>query len=205
MPSHSRAVQITIPEAEALADLFGIEYDLDESAMLCGKAIDLCQESPVDYQLVEAVVTAALVRYFRCLASGVRLGIQADDLLGLSEEEMGSHRYLKDLRDKYVVHSVNPFEFSYVTVTATERDGEILPITSISSGNHRIILTRETAEMLRTVVRKVRDIVGEKILVEKERVLQVVQTLPLEEVHAGDLYSPKPILASQVGKARKRE
>lgn len=205
MSSRHRAVQITIPEAETLADLFGIEYDLDESAQLCGKALELCQESPIDYRLVEAVVTAALVRYFRCLGTSVRLGIQADDLVGLNHEEMKSHRYLKDLRDKYVVHSVNPFEHSYVTVTATDRDGEILPITSISSGNHRIILTRETAEMLRAVVRRVRDIIGVKILAEKERVLKVIQALPLEEVHAGDLYSPKPILASQVGKSRKRK
>lgn len=205
MPSHHRAVQIVIPEAENLADLYGIEYDLDESAQLCGKALKLCQESPVDYQLVEAVVTTALVRYFRCLGTGVRLGIQEDDLAGLSEEEMKSHRYLKDLRDKYVVHSVNPYETSYVTVTATEKDGALLPIASISSGNHRIILTRETAEMLRAVVRRVRDIVGAKVVAEKERVLKVVQALPLEEVHAGDLYSPKPILASQVGKSRKRK
>lgn len=205
MPSRHRAVQITLPEAETLADLFGIEYDLDESVQLCKKAQAICREAPVDYQLVEAVVTAALVRYFRCLSTGVRLGIQSSDLASLSEEDLKTHQYLKDLRDKYVVHSVNPFENSYVTATATDKDGELLPITSISSGNHRILLSGETATMLLGIVRKVRDINDAKISEEKKKVLKIVQSRPLEEIHSGDLYHPQPIQASHVGKSRRRK
>lgn len=203
MPSHHRAVQITLPGAETLADLFGIAYDLDESVQLCNKAVELSSETPTDYRLVEAVVTAALVRYFRCQSTGVRLGIQSSDLASLSEDDLRIHQYLKDLRDKYVAHSVNPFENSYVTATATEKDGELLPITSLNPGNHRVMLSAETARMILGVVRKVRDINDAKISEEKQRVLAIVQSRPLEEIHGGDLYQPQPIQASHVGRSRR--
>ena len=203
MPSHHRAVQITLTEAETLADLYGIGYDLDESTRLCMKAVALCKEEPVDYRLVEAVVTAALVRYFRCLSTGVRLGIKVADLVSLTQEDQEIHQYLKNLRDKYVVHSVNPFENSYVIAMATERDGEQLPITSLSPGNHRVLLSGETASTLLGLVRKVRDINDAKIAIERDRVLEILQSRPLEEIHRGELYTPKPILASQVGRSRR--
>jgi hypothetical protein len=203
MSSHHRAVQITLPEAGTLADLYGVRYDLDESARLCMKALKLCKEKPDDYRLVDAVVAAALVRYFRCLSTGVRLGIQASDLASLSQEDQETQQYLKDLRDKYVVHSVNPFENSYVTASVTERDGELLPITSLNPGNHRVLLSGETASMLLAIVRKVRDINDAKISIERDRLLKIVQALPVEEIHRGDLYTPKPILASQVGRSRR--
>lgn len=168
-------------------------------------ALALSKEKPVDYRLVEAVVTAALVRYFRCLSTGVRLGIQASDLASLSEEDRQAQQYLKDLRDKHVAHSVNPFENSYVTAMATERDGELLPITSLNPGNHRVLLSGDTASMLLAIVRKVRDINDAKIAIERDRLLKIVQSLPIEEVHRGDLYTPKPILPSQVGKSRREK
>jgi hypothetical protein len=203
MISHSRAVQITLPEAETLADLYGIEYDLDTAIQLCHKALSLSKEAPDDYQLVEAVITAAVVRYFRCLNTGVRLGIQSSDLEQLNEEDRGTHNYLKDLRDKFVVHSVNPFENSYVTTTATEKDGELLPITSLNPGNHRLVLSSSDARMLLDVARKVRTINEAKVAEEKERLLRIVQARPLEEIHGGDLYTPEPMLVTEVGKSRR--
>lgn len=169
MPSHSRAVRITLPEAETLADLYGVAYDLDSAIELCHKALSLSKEAPDDYQLVEAVITAAVVRYFRCLNTGVRLGIQSSDLEQLSEEDRSTHNYLKDLRDKFVVHSVNPFENSYVTTTATVNDGELLPISSLNPGYHRMALSSSTARMLLNVARKVRTINEAKVREESRK------------------------------------
>lgn len=203
MPSHTRAIQIKLPEAEVLADLYGVEYDLDTSVQLCLKARDLSKETPVDYLLVEAVVTAALIRFFRCIGTGVRLGVLISDIETLNEEDHETYEYLKNLRNKHVAHSVNPFENSYVTASATVKDGKMLPIKSLNPGNHRVLLSASTAQVLLGVVRKVRDINQAKIVAERERVLAVVQAQPLEEIHAGDLYTPEPLRNSHVSKSRR--
>ena len=66
-------------------------------------------EDEADNLLIEALWTAALVKYVRCFTSGKRFGLDPsvfDGLAGASE----THQYFKNMRDKHVAHSVNPFE-----------------------------------------------------------------------------------------------
>ena len=73
MPSDYRLVEVKLREAELLADLYSIVFDLDVSAHLCAKAIEFGRPRTSNYLVVEGLVPAALVRYCRCFTSGVRL------------------------------------------------------------------------------------------------------------------------------------
>lgn len=202
MPSNHRAVEVTLPEAEVLADLYGIVFDLEATTRLCAKAIELGQPIQHDYLIVEGLVAAAVVRYCRCFPSRARLGLRREDLAELDDEDLQTHNYFKNLRDKFVAHSVNPFEETYVTATASEQDGIKYPIQSVGPGQHRLVLSPTTAEALADLITKVNGIVRRRVSAEEQRLLGVIQALPLDTIHSGDLHTPRPLKASDVGKTR---
>jgi hypothetical protein len=203
MPRDSRVVEVKLPEAEVLADLYGIVFDLDAAAYLCDRAIELSQPRSRDSLVVEGLVAAAVIRYGRCFASGVRFGLTSTDLGDLGHGALESHGYFKDLRDKFVAHSVNPFEETFVTATATEQGGVKLPIRAIGPGQHRLVLSASTAEALGRLISDVNAVVGKRVAAEERRLLRVIQGLPLEAIHGGDLHTPRRLAASDVSKSRK--
>lgn len=203
MSSTTRLIEVSFPEAEFLAHLYGIAFDLETAASLCDKAVELGRPRPNDFPVIEGLVAAAVVRYGRCFASGVRRRLKREDLAKLDASDLAAHDYFKALRDKFVAHSVNPFEDTYVTAAATERDGIKLPITSVNAGQHRLALSPETAKALADLVAKVDLIVRGKVASEERRLLAVIQALPIETIHNGDLHTPHRFHAGDVHKPRK--
>jgi len=204
VPSVTRAVEVKLPEAEFLADLYGIAFDLDIAEELCSKVVDLGKSKPRDFFVEEGLVSAAVIKYGRCFTKGVRMRLGVNDLAGLDPDNITAHEYFIELRNKFVAHSVNAFEETYVTVSAREKGGEIFPITSVGPGQHRIVLSAETAESLKNLVSNMKSVVKRMIDVEEKRLLEFIQTLPLEVIHAGDLHIPRNIQANDVRKPRKR-
>jgi hypothetical protein len=97
VPGNHRAVEVTLPEAELLADLYGVMFDLKAAAHLCSKAIELGGATQNDYLLVEGLVAAAVIRYCRCFPSRARLGLRRKDLAELDGKDLQTHDYFKNL------------------------------------------------------------------------------------------------------------
>ena len=205
MPSVNRAVEVKLPEAEVLADLYGIVFDLEVAAHLCAKAIELGQARQHDYIVVEGLVTAAVVRYGRCFSKGVRFWLCREDITEIGNDDLSTHGYFKDLRDKFVAHSVNRFEETYVTATASELDGKKNPIQSVGPGQHRVVLSPITAKALAQLVSRVNAVVKKRVAIEEQRLLDVIQALPLDAIHSGDLHTPRRLKDSDVSKDRKQK
>ena len=203
MPTHSRAVEVKLEEAAVLADLYSISYDLGLATHLAKAARKAASEGE-DSIFVEGLVTASLIRYFRCFATGVRLELVRSDLEGLDEELLKQHDYYKHLRDKFVAHSINPFEENWVTATASERDGVAQPITALGHGSHRIVLSVGESRGLSALIKQVRYIVDAKIKAEEQRLLAIIQALPPEVIHGSDLRSPKPLSTRDVERTRRQ-
>jgi hypothetical protein len=55
------------------------------------------------------------VKYVRCFTTGKRFGLDLS-VFDDSDGARDTHQYFKDMRDKHVVHSVNPFEDASVGV-----------------------------------------------------------------------------------------
>jgi len=199
-----RAVEVKLPEAEILADLYSIQYDLEIATHLCKAASEMAAPRPHDSLAVEGLVTAAIVRYFRCFSSGARLGLRRSDIGDLDDQSLVDHDYFKALRDKFVAHSVNPFEENWVTATASERDGVRYPITSVGHGSHRMLLSTGEARTMGTLITKVRRILEPRIRDEEERLLAVIQKLPRDFLHNSDLRTPARFALSDVSRSRKQ-
>lgn len=203
MPSESKCAAITIDEAKALSELYGIKHDLELAHSLAGSVIrDLGERSP-DFIMMEGLVSAAIVRYGRCFKSGVRAKFRKEWLDSLTEEMRGMHDYFISLRDKYIAHSVNPYEDSYVTATITVKDGVKEPISHIGAGIERVVLSKSEATALSALVFKLRDIIDEKVHEEENRLLNILQNLSIEEQHSFDLKEPIKARLEDVGTPRK--
>lgn len=99
------------PRAARLADLGSIVQDLAYVMGCCEHLIPMVEEdSEPESVLVEALWSAAVIGYCRCFATGKRHGLDEDVLMALSGDPVGFHRFVREMRDKRVAHSVNPFE-----------------------------------------------------------------------------------------------
>jgi hypothetical protein len=204
MPTTIRAVEVNLDEAILLADLYGIVSDLATTLDLCGKVIELSALKPRDYFMEEGLMTAAVVRYGRCFTEGVRLSLKLEDLMGLDEESLNAHDYFLALRHKFIAHAVNAFEETHVTASARETDGKLEPITSVHPGSSRILLTAETAQSLASLASAVSMVIKSRVISEEKKLLLIIQALPLETIHAGQLRSPIRVEPKHVHERRKR-
>jgi len=204
MPSVTRAVEINLPEAVLLADLYEIAFDLGAAERLCDKVIELGKQLSRDYFVEEGLVVAAVVKYGRCFTDGVRLSLKLDDLATLDADNAAAHDYFIALRHKFIAHAVNAFEETYVTASARTKDGEMFPITSVHPGQHRMLLTAETAHALVQLISGVTAIVKVRIVAEEQKLLAFIQSLPIETIHSGDLHKPRSMAPNQVHDSRSR-
>lgn len=99
------------PQAARLADLGSIMQDLAYVIGCCERLVPMVEEdSQPESVLVEALWSAAVIGYCRCFATGKRHGLDEDILMDLPGDPVGLHRFVRDMRDKRIAHSVNPFE-----------------------------------------------------------------------------------------------
>jgi hypothetical protein len=126
--------KVEFEEAREAEGWMGISQDLRFVVKATRHLADVMRQqgegsggTPVTLDTNDTVVislwTAALVAYARCFATGVRArlseGVFDDKSVALEE-----HRYYMDLRNKHVVHSVNPFEISATGVGVANVAGE---------------------------------------------------------------------------------
>ncbi len=139
-----RLIDFSVPEAKVLADLLAIRADLISVKEL-SRTYALCFEvSGTHPYVLSSLAVAAIVRYCRTFGSGVRTRLQSEWLEALSEEHRCTHRRVKDLRDKWIAHSVNSFEETQIVAAVLTLDDvtEVLQI----GGQGRNILAIEPAE-----------------------------------------------------------
>ncbi|MBJ7575479.1 hypothetical protein [Luteimonas sp. MC1828] len=113
------------PVAQRLADLAGVERDLELAKEACDLFLGMPHVGSREaIALSNAVGGYALVTYFRTIGSGARSGITADQVAGLTPALQKVHERLKAVRSHYVTHSVNQQEQNKVTV-ALNADGSL--------------------------------------------------------------------------------
>lgn len=203
MPTLAKAAHVPIPGAERLADLYGIEFDLKGARKLCFAAQEYGSERRDPYVL-EAMIVAAVIKYFRCFGRGMRANLKPSDVAVLGHEKRSAHDYFKNLRDKFIAHPVNHFEDSFVTATVRKRDGVMLPITSVHPGQHRLVLSMSEASTLIDLIASVEDLIRQRIRDEEAALLEILRAIPLEVVHSWDLHASGPMNVTDAGKPRSR-
>jgi hypothetical protein len=142
MPTHYSSVRIPLPEAAKLGDFHAVGTDLEHVLHTCKAAIRMAEDRSHDCDVVESLVCAALVRYFRCFSGAPRRGLSHAEMGVRSKRVRESHSWFHWLRDRFVAHSVNPLEQVWASAALAVRDGIAQPVSTLTHGGHRVVCVR---------------------------------------------------------------
>ena len=118
--------ELSGPAARRYADLVSISRDLSFVVACCEQLLALMEDeeaarSPSQAVFAQALWTAGLVAYCRCVATGKREGLDETIFDELPGEPRRVHTWMQQMRDKHVAHSVSPFE-QYGVVAMVDRE-----------------------------------------------------------------------------------
>ena len=185
-------VDLSIKEAQWLADLHGIDNDLRDVVKLCNKCLDLMQalappdSNPTDWLdkswLSGEISFAAVVKYGRTFASGVRSSIPGSWITSLPSDYQDKHHYFKNLRDKFIAHSVNAFEDNQV-FAYLHPQFEPSGVKSITVDTGRCMsMSAGDVASLKRLVETLQQMVRYEITLETARILEIAKNMPLSEL-----------------------
>jgi hypothetical protein len=206
-----------VPEAQRLADLFGIAQDLDATIRYCDLHIEIdptesgssVQEKQRREHTRQALCRAALVMYGRAWGwgAGVRPGISEDHRRRLSSSEQALHDNVKALRDKWVAHAVNHFDDVRVHIGISFEANESPTICGVGvNSSHISGFTRDWMIEFWSLVSKVLLLVNQEFVAESERLSLLVRGMTIEEIVRRPRVDSKPLRAAALAprQARRR-
>lgn len=80
MPTTHGSRKLPLREAAGLADLYSVSSDLELAVELCDSALAMQTDRCVNAMVVEALVSAALIRYMRCFSQSPRRGLKHEEI-----------------------------------------------------------------------------------------------------------------------------
>lgn len=185
-------VDFSIREAQWLADLHGIDNDLRDVVKLCNKCLDFLQAlpppegDPIDWLdkswLSGEISFAAVIKYGRTFGSGTRLSIPSSWIERLTPEYQDKHRYFKNLRDKFIAHSVNSFEdnqvFAYLHPQFNPSGVKSI---TVDTGRY-VSMSAGDVTSLKGLAGALQQMVRLEISIEMVRVLEIAKKWPISEL-----------------------
>ena len=197
-------IELDLPETADLADLTGVQVDLQTAKEWALKLQEMLSADRPDYSLVDPLSTAILVRYSRAFVTGVRQHLGEEALRRLTDIQRNNHAFLRALRDKHIAHSVNCFEESTPIARYWVERVETEGISDVSCNHQRVAgLSRGDLRAVVELADVFLEFVGERIKEEKARLLPIVRAMPLEDVLSGNR-GPMVVGQGPVDKRRRR-
>lgn len=172
-------VNISLPEAKRLADLYGVAFDLCACRDYCEKYLQVFSNilQPTDEtKHLECFSVYIFVKYGRCFKGGVRNKL-AEEILAtskLSPDELDIHQRVIEVRDKHIAHSVNDFESHKVRVWLNpEEEGRKINNVNIES-DYCVGLEPKLFEKLKHLIDNLLKWIETEKKREEERLIQIV-------------------------------
>ena len=206
----------SIPEAQRLSDLSGIESDLAAVVRICAHCEKLTKDLPpptqddgmawlADNQARGDLMFAAVIRYGRTFASGVRAGIPSEWLATLPSDLQEGHVYFRTLRDKYIAHSVSQLEDNQVFVMLTPQFAEIQEPTHITVDRGNLItLSLPELRRLTSLAVALGKVVAVEVESETSKLLAIARGMPLDSIKSRTTASVSIPGKAQTFKVRKK-
>ena len=141
--------KLEFDEAQELAHLESISQDLFFVVQVTKKLAALLDSASDDHVTIRSLYTAALVAYVRCFTSSKRRPLSPDIYASLPGDPLGCHAYYKNMRDKHIAHSVNPFEEMMVGALLSPSDSPARKVEGVGClVASRLTDTKEGVEQL---------------------------------------------------------
>lgn len=189
-----RQAELRTDDAALLGDLSLIVLDLRSVIELCRRlSAEMAKpKEHQDNQLIEGFWTAALVKYVRCFTTGKRFGLEPS-VFAEFEGGVTTHQYFKNMRDKHVAHSVNPFGDVHVAALLPPASSEPQLVQGITVFSHKLLSTDQngvkTLERLASVAHSY--VVSQAKTVQ-EAVLVWAKAQPIESFAVGRIGMTAP-------------
>jgi len=208
-----------VPEAKWLSDLTGIRNDLEGVARICARVQndagnfrfgpDVNAVAMIYERMLAAdLVCAAIVRYMRTHGTGVRSGIPSSWVEDLPIDLRDAHTYFKNLRDKFIAHSVNPLEDNQVFAWVRGYGTLGAQVTRVDSSPGRFYPGSDAAALLGRLTSILLALISQEIEAESARLLGIARSLSIDEVckcGSKELPIPKPTKHAGSGRVSFKE
>ena len=176
-------VEFEMPEAEDLADLTGIRYDLESARSLAKKFQSVMEEEKPDYEFVDALTTAILIRYSRPFSEGVRKRLTEDALDVMSKDQVRKHERFLDFRNRHIAHSVNVFEENQPIAQYVEGRENSEGVYSVECNHCRLIgLNSSEIEDVIELTTTIIEYVDRHLDIEKKALLKKIRSMPFGQL-----------------------
>jgi hypothetical protein len=198
--------KVDYKEARILADLTLILQDLTFTVNVLERLRGLLKDNSKDRILIESLWTSALISYVRCFSSGKRFGLTENIFKNkkLKGDPIGCHRYYKNLRDKHIAHSVNPFEQVAVDLELSRSDSGKREVLGVGILSQKLICVDvKGVETLLRLTLIAREEVHKQAQEYEVKTLEVGKNLPIDTLYAkarSRIITPGP---EDAGKVRK--
>ena len=100
----------TPPASTSIVDVHGWLNDISSAREFAERLIEESEKKGPDTLLLDALSTAAIVRYCRCFTTGIRERLPIGQLPSATEAEIELHKRLCGIRDRHISHAVNQQE-----------------------------------------------------------------------------------------------
>lgn len=180
-----------VPDSQKLADLYGVQNDLKEAVRYCDLHIEIDPTEP-DISIEEvlrrehtrdALCRAALISYGRCFGSGVRMSLDQDLIQRLPVELKDRHAQVKNLRDKWVAHSVNHFDDIRIRIDATLNPVGQVEVRGVSIAAQGVgTFVRDWMIAYRALFMAVLALIHDQISLENSILSEKIKRIPPEEL-----------------------
>jgi hypothetical protein len=183
-----------LPSAASLADQASIYQDLRFVVRCCEVMLPMLDDDQDGDDgredrsvLVQSLWSAALVAYVRCFAPGKRYGLTTAVFaeMGLTGEVEEFHIFIKDMRDKHIAHSVNPFETVTVGAVLSPEGATSQKVEGIAHLTMRhIVADRVGVIQLATLADRAAKSVARRAEALMDKVLEEATALPIDALYA---------------------
>ena len=129
-------VEAPYEEAIQAADCELVINDLIEVILLSKKILDKSNEPQKDDHEIKAFWMSAVVTYIKCFNHGTRYKIDSR-IYELIPGAVDAHEYFKDIRNKYIAHSIGALENSKTLLVLSPKIENNLKFLRVSSFNYR--------------------------------------------------------------------
>lgn len=173
------------PGTTALPELEGCLNDMWAARDFCFRLEAVANSSNQDYILMDALETAALVRYCRCFTTGKRLRLGVNCGPPLTDQEVLLHERVSAVRDKHIAHPVNRLETQSVYVCVQVDPEAQARATAVSSGTRTgLSISASDAAALAVLCAKWLTWLRDAMNAECSRLLPLAQALSAEQLLA---------------------
>ena len=182
------------PVTHRITDIHGWLEDMHAAKAFALKLQALCESDESDPEIIDALSTAALIRYSRCFTSGSRERLRIEQLGAATPSDVDAHNRLRGTRDWHLAHPVNLQEVHalYLIVDPTpEATSRALGISSLSVAS--LALLPPDIDAAKQLFEKWITWLTAELVKENQRVLPLASQLTRAEILALPSDEPEPV------------